>query len=322
MNEPTLNYVLCPGPAAEAFSPVSAAACGAASGQHRMGYWEWNATGSSAHPHVVICVHGLSRQGRDFDTLARTLSQHARVICPDVAGRGQSDWLADPMGYQIPQYAADMLVLLAQVHQRAPISSLDWVGTSMGGLIGMAVAGQSGLPLPTPIRRLVLNDVGPVIEWQALQRIGQYLGQVVRFESLQQAADAMWTVSTSFGPHTPAQWLELSRAMVRPLPGGGVTLHYDPQIAVPFNTMTQASAADGEAMLWHLYDHIAANTLLLRGAQSDLLSRDTTRAMALRGPRARIIEFDGVGHAPTLVATDQVAAVTEFLLAPEGVVAG
>ena len=319
MNEPTLNYVLCPGSAAP---PSSAGAATAATSQHRMAYWEWNATGNPAHPHVVVCVHGLSRQGRDFDTLARTLSAHARVICPDVVGRGRSDWLADPMGYQIPQYAADMLALLGQIHQQAPIATLDWVGTSMGGLIGMGVTGQPGLPLPVPVRRLVLNDVGPVIQWEALQRIGQYLGQTVRFESLQQAADAMWAISTSFGPHTPEQWLELSRHMVRELPDGGLVLHYDPAIAVPFRTLTQESAAAGEATLWQLYDHITARTLLLRGAQSDLLSRETGQAMALRGPRARLVEFDGVGHAPTLVAADQVAAVTQFLLAQEGALAG
>ena len=287
-----------------------------------MAYWEWNATGNPAHPHVVVCVHGLSRQGRDFDTLARTLSAHARVICPDVVGRGRSDWLADPMGYQIPQYAADMLALLGQVHQQAPIATLDWVGTSMGGLIGMGIAGQPGVPLPSPVRRLVLNDVGPVIQWEALQRIGQYLGQAVRFESLQQAADAMWAISTSFGPHTPAQWLELSRHMVRELPQGGLALHYDPAIAVPFRTLTQESAAAGEATLWQLYDHITARTLLLRGAQSDLLLRATAEAMTLRGPRARLVEIDGVGHAPTLVAEDQVAAVAQFLLAQEGALAG
>ena len=319
MNEPTLNYVLCPGSAAP---PTSAGTAPAPDSQHRMAYWEWNATGNPAHPHVVVCVHGLSRQGRDFDTLARTLSAHARVICPDVVGRGRSDWLADPMGYQIPQYAADMLALLGQVHQQAPIATLDWVGTSMGGLIGMGIAGQPGVPLPAPVRRLVLNDVGPVIQWEALQRIGQYLGQAVRFESLQQAADAMWAISTSFGPHTPAQWLELSRHMVRDLPQGGLALHYDPAIAVPFRTLTQESAAAGEATLWQLYDHITARTLLLRGAQSDLLSRATAEAMALRGPRARLVEFDGVGHAPTLVAEDQVAAVAQFLLAQEGALAG
>lgn len=283
-----------------------------------MAYWEWNATGNPAHPHVIVCVHGLSRQGRDFDVLARELSQHARVVCPDVVGRGQSDWLADPMGYQIPQYGADMVALLAQLHQQAPIATLDWVGTSMGGLIGMGIAGQPELPLPAPVRRLVLNDVGPVIQWQALQRIGQYLGFLARFESLQQAADAMWAISTSFGPHTPAQWLELSRAMVRSLPEGGVTLHYDPAIAVPFRSVTQEAAAAGEAFLWQLYDQITARTLLLRGAQSDLLSHETAQAMGQRGPRAQLVEFAGVGHAPTLVAADQVAVVRDFLLANGG----
>ena len=322
MIEPTLNYVPCPGPAAP---PVSSDRAPAPAQQHRMAYWEWNATGNPAHPHVVVCVHGLSRQGRDFDTLARALSQHARVVCPDVVGRGQSDWLADPTGYQIAQYAADMLALLAQLHQQAPITTLDWVGTSMGGLIGMAVTGQPGLPLPVAVRRLVLNDVGPVIQWQALQRIGLYLGQLARFDALQQAADAMWSISSSFGPHTPEEWLELSRAMVRPLPeavGGGMTLHYDPAIAVPFKALTQDSAAAGEVALWQLYDHITARTLLLRGAQSDLLTPETAQAMAQRGPRAQVVEFEGVGHAPTLVAADQVAAVADFLLAADSVVAG
>jgi pimeloyl-ACP methyl ester carboxylesterase len=215
-----------------------------------------------------------------------------------------------------------MLAMLGQLHQQGPIATLDWVGTSMGGLIGMGVTGQPGLPLPVPVRRLVLNDVGPVIQWEALQRIGLYLGQLARFESLQQAADAMWAISTSFGPHTPEQWLELSRHMVRTLPEGGITLHYDPAIALPFRALTQEAAAAGEAALWQLYDHISARTLLLRGAQSDLLSRSTAQAMAERGPRARVLEFEGVGHAPTLVAADQVAAVADFLLAAEGASAG
>jgi len=307
MIEPRLNYVSCPGPAAH---PQE----GAAAQQHRMAWWEWNATGNPHHPHVVVCVHGLSRQGRDFDTLARALCHRVRVVCPDVVGRGQSDWLADPMAYQLGQYAGDMLALLGHLHQQSPLQTLDWVGTSMGGLIGMAVCGQPGLPLPVPVRRLVLNDVGPVIEWQALQRIGQYLGQPVRFESVQQAADMLWSLSTTFGPHTPEQWLELSRAMVRPLPEGGLGLHYDPAIAVPFRAIVAQAAAAGEAALWQLYDHIDARTLLLRGAQSDLLSPATAQAMRQRGPQARLVEFAGVGHAPTLVAPDQVDAVVSFLL--------
>jgi len=280
-----------------------------------MAFWQWGDTGN---PHVVVCAHGLSRQGRDFDTLAAALAPHARVVCPDVVGRGQSDWLDDPQGYQIPTYAGDMLAMLGQLHATSPITSLDWVGTSMGGLIGMVLAGQPGLPLPVPVRKLVLNDVGPAIRWQALQRIGTYLGQTGRFESLQQAADAMWAVSTSFGPHTPAQWLELSRHMVRRLRSdaadGALTLHYDPAIAKPFGSLTEEQAQQGEAALWQLYDRIDADTLLLRGGDSDLLSHATAQAMAERGPRARLVEFAGVGHAPTLVAADQLRAVTSFLL--------
>lgn len=280
-----------------------------------MAYWEW---GDGSACHVVVCVHGLSRQGRDFDTLARALvegsAEPIRVVCPDVVGRGRSDWLKDPMGYQIPTYAADMLVLLAELQRQSPMTTLDWVGTSMGGLIGLVLSGQPDLPLPVKLGRLVLNDVGPVIQWSALQRIGQYLGNTGRFDSVEQAADAMWAISGTFGPHTPAQWLALTQAMVRPAPGGGFTLHYDPAVAVPFRTLTEASAQQGEAALWQLYDAVACPVLLLRGAQSDLLSADTARAMTQRGPKARLITFDGVGHAPTLIAQHQINAVAEFVL--------
>jgi pimeloyl-ACP methyl ester carboxylesterase len=280
-----------------------------------MAYWQW---GSPQGGHVIVCVHGLSRQGRDFDVLAQALLARAgdplRVVCPDVVGRGRSDWLKDPMGYQIPNYVGDMLAMLAQLHEQLPIESLDWLGTSMGGLIGMAVCGTPHLPLPVPVRRLVLNDVGPEIQWQSLQRIGSYLGNTGRFDTVEQAAAAMWAISTSFGVHTPEQWLALSRPMVRPLPEGGFTLHYDPAIAVPFRSVTQESSAQGQAALWQLYDNVKAKTLLTRGANSDLLSRETARAMTQRGPKARLIEFEGVGHAPTFVTDNQIEAVASFLL--------
>lgn len=301
MTVPTLNYVTCPDPA----------------GGHRMAYWLW---GAADAPHVVVCVHGLARQGRDFDTVAAALVERSpvplRVACPDVVGRGRSDWLADPMGYAVPTYAADMLQMLGQLQAAAPIATLDWVGTSMGGLIGMALAGTPSLPLPAAIRRLVLNDVGPVIQWSALQRIGTYLGNTGRFDTVQQAADALLQISQSFGPHTSEQWLALSQAMVRPLADGGFTLHYDPAIAVPFRALDAAAADAGQAALWQLYDQIRARTLLLRGAQSDLLSRATAEEMMRRGPRARLVEFEGVGHAPTLVADNQVETVASFLLTP------
>jgi pimeloyl-ACP methyl ester carboxylesterase len=297
MTEPTLNYVHCPD---------------AAEG-HRMAYWQW---GNPSSEHVVLCVHGLTRQGRDFDALAQGLldksNGNLRVVCPDVVGRGHSDWLKNAEAYQLPTYAADMLALLAQLRP----STLDWVGTSMGGLIGMAVCGTPDLPLPVTVRRLVLNDVGPALEWKALQRIGEYLGHTGRFTSVQQAADLMWTVSSSFGPHTSKDWLALSKHMVKPMADGSgdLTLHYDPAIAQPFSQMTEASVPGSEAQLWQLYDHIQAKTLLVRGAESDLLSRQTALDMAQRGPKASLIEFVGVGHAPTFVANDQIAAVASFLL--------
>ena len=287
-----------------------------------MAYWQW---GNPHSAHVVVCVHGLSRQGRDFDVLASALCERAgplpggiRVVCPDVVGRGESDWLTDPTGYQVPTYAADMLALLAQLHAQSPVTTLDWVGTSMGGLIGLVVCGQPGLPLPAPVRKLVLNDVGPTIEWPALVRIATYLGKAGQFGSLQEAADAMWMISSGFGPHTPEQWLALSQPMVRPvssLPGSLLRLHYDPALAVPFKDATQASTLQGQAVLWQLYDNITAQTLLLRGQHSDLLTVITARAMTERGPQARLVEFAGVGHAPTLVVQDQVDTVVRFLLA-------
>jgi pimeloyl-ACP methyl ester carboxylesterase len=294
MNQPTLNFVNCPD----------------TTGQHRMAYWQW---GDDNSDHVIVCAHGLSRQGRDFDVLAQALCDAApgklRVVCPDVVGRGKSDWLKDPMGYQIPQYAADMLALINQMQPK----TLDWVGTSMGGLIGMVVCGQPDLPLPVPVRKLILNDVGPAIEWLAIQRIGQYLGKAAQFESVQQAADAMWAISSSFGPHTKEQWLALSQAMVKPN-GAGFVMHYDPAIAIPFATATEESTKQGEATLWALYDNIKAQTLISRGALSDLLSVTTAEAMTLRGPTAQLVEFAGVGHAPTFVTADQVKTAVDFLL--------
>lgn len=284
--------------------------CLGAQGLHRMAYWEW---GDAANPRVVVCVHGLSRQGRDFDSLARGLSADFRVICPDVVGRGRSDWLADPLGYAIPTYVADMVTLLARLNA----AQVDWVGTSMGGLIGMMLASLPGAPL----RRLVLNDVGPAIEWAALERIGTYLGVPVRWRSLDEAADALWAVSQGFGPHTREQWLALSRHQLRPLDGAqgteaGFKPHYDPAIAVPFRALTAEQAAAGEALMWQAWARIEAEVLLLRGAQSDLLSAQTAQHMTQHGPRTRLVSFEGVGHAPTLVAPDQRAAVVDFLHRP------
>ena len=286
MTSPRLNHVQCLG----------------ARGLHRMAYWEW---GDAANPRVMVCVHGLSRQGRDFDVLAQAMSGEYRVVCPDVVGRGQSDALVDPMGYQIPAYVADMVTLLA----RLDAQSVHWVGTSMGGLIGLGLASLKD----SPVAKLVLNDVGPAIRFEAIQRIGTYLGAPMRWNSLDAAADYLWSISQSFGPHTREQWLALTRPMLKP-DGDGFKPHYDPAIAVPFKSLTAEMVAAGEAMTWHAFDVVRCPTLVLRGADSDLLAHETALAMTRRGPKAILREFAGVGHAPTLVADDQVQAVREFLL--------
>lgn len=278
--------------------------CLGSRGLHRMAYWEW---GDAANPRVLVCAHGLSRQGRDFDTLARDLGSDYRVICPDVVGRGRSDHLDDPMGYAIPHYVADMVTLVARLN----VERIDWVGTSMGGLIGLGLASLPG----SPVRRLVLNDVGPTIQPEALRRIGTYLGVPAHWHTVEDAADALLAISQGFGPHTREQWLELTRPQLV-ADGDGYKPHYDPAIAVPFRGITPELAVAGEAMLWQSYDRLACPTLLLRGADSDLLTRDTALAMAQRGPRARLHEFAGVGHAPMLVQPEQRAVVREFLLGP------
>ena len=274
-------------------------------GLHRMAYWEW---GDPANRRVLVCVHGLSRQGRDFDTLAADLCGTYRVVCPDVVGRGQSDWLADPTGYAVPAYVADMVTLLARLDAEV----VDWVGTSMGGLIGLGVAALAH----SPLRRLVLNDVGPVIEPSSLQRIGSYLGLPVRWRSVDEAADALLAISQGFGPHTREQWLALTRPQLKPDDNGGFKPHYDPAIAVPFRAITPEMAQAGQALLWQAWDSLRLPVLLLRGAESDLLSPATAQAMTERGPKARLVQFAGVGHAPTLVQAEQRQAVREFLTEP------
>jgi pimeloyl-ACP methyl ester carboxylesterase len=198
-----------------------------------------------------------------------------------------------------------MVTLLA----RLDAETVHWLGTSMGGLIGIALA---GLP-NSPIVRLVLNDVGPTIDPVGLVRIGEYIGKSLTWANEDEAADYLLTISQGFGPHTRAEWLALTRPMLR-REGERFRLHYDPAIGAALRAITPELAAAGEAALWAAYDRIRCPTLLLRGAASDVLSSATATAMTARGPRARLHEFAGVGHAPTIVAAEQVAVVRDFLL--------
>jgi pimeloyl-ACP methyl ester carboxylesterase len=276
--------------------------CLSPAGFHRMAYVEW---GDPRNPRVLVCVHGLTRCGRDFDFLAQSLAGEYRVVCPDVVGRGRSDWLRDPAHYQIPQYTQDMVALLA----RLDVERVDWLGTSMGGMIGMALAAQPG----SPIRRLILNDVGPVIAAGALERISIYLGNAPQFATLDEAERFVRTVSAPFGNLTDAQWRHLTVHTTKALPDGRFSLRYDPGIAAPFRAAMAAQDGGKDIVLWPLYDAVRCPTLVVRGEHSDLLSRTTVQEMQARGPRAQATEMPSVGHAPMFLDDDQVSVVHDFL---------
>lgn len=276
--------------------------CASPAGLHRIAYREW---GDPRNRDVLVCVHGLTRSGRDFDELARALCGQFRIVCPDVAGRGDSDRLADPKHYTWAQYVADMVTLIA----RLDVEAVNWLGTSMGGFVGMALAAQPG----SPVRRLILNDAAPVIAKAALERIATYVGQDLRFATLAEAEKYVRAISAPFGPHSDAQWRFLAETWVRRAEDGSFRPHYDTRIAEAF----RATMPEKDLELWHLYDAVRCPTLLVRGEQSDLVSRQTAAEMTRRGPKARLAEIRGVGHAPTLLQPEQIALVRDFLLEGE-----
>jgi pimeloyl-ACP methyl ester carboxylesterase len=271
-----------------------------------MAYKEW---GDPDNAKVLVCVHGVTRVADDFDALARALCDRYRVVCPDVVGRGRSDRLRDPALYVVPQYVADMVTLIARVTAANDDEGVHWFGTSMGGLIGIALASQEA----SPIRRMVLNDIGPVLDPAAMARIGDYIGQDVRFPSYEEGAAFVRAVSTSFGPHSEEQWDKLTRDVLVQQPDGHWTRHYDLGLAAPFKALTPERVAHDEAQLWAAYDAIRCPTLLVRGELSDLLSHATAQEMTRRGPQPRLVEIAGVGHAPTFLQPEQIAIAREFL---------
>ena len=269
------------------------------SGPHDMAYVEW---GDVFNPNVLICVHGLTRNSRDFDFLAEAMADRYRVVCPDVVGRGRSAWLDNKNDYGFPLYAADMQALIAHLG----VSKVDWVGTSMGGLIGMLLAAAPS----SPIRKLVLNDVGPVITVESLKRIGSYTGTAPVFPNYAAAEAYIRLVSAPFGPLTDAQWRHLTIHSLRERPDGQYEMGYDPGIGDAFRNNPIVANVD----LWALYDMIKCPTMLVRGAESDLLTRETAQQMTERGPKAQKFEITGVGHAPVLMDEAQIRIVRNFLL--------
>lgn len=303
-----------------------------AGGFHRIAYLDW---GNPASDHVVVCVHGLARNSRDFDYLARELASDCRVVCVDVVGRGDSEWLAEKGDYSFSTYLADAAALIARIS--APVAPvgfgtvrtfrsrrsaaaapkrIDWIGTSMGGLIGMLLAAKRG----SPIRRLVLNDVGPFISWGSLYRLKGYVTGVVSFRSLAEVEAHLREVLIQFGPLTDEQWRHLAEHSVFDAGEGRLQLRYDPGIG---DSMRGARADPEFPMgpnflsgidLWSTWAEIQCPTLVLRGAESDVLSRETLVRMKASRPGVEALELPGIGHAPALMSYDQIAAVEEFLL--------
>ncbi|MCK5361702.1 MAG: alpha/beta hydrolase [Gammaproteobacteria bacterium] len=267
-------------------------------GSHRVAYTEF---GESDNPRVLICVHGLTRNGRDFDTLAAALAGDYRVICPDVAGRGASDWLAEKNDYGYPQYVSDMVALISHLSA----DSVHWLGTSMGGLIGMLLAAQPG----SPVARLVMNDVGPLIPKAALARIAAYVGGDPRFSSVQQLDDYLREIYAPFGPFTDAQWRGLVRSSARELDNGEIGLAYDPDIAVPLKAMPLE-----DVDMWPAWRSVECPVLVIRGDRSDVLLAETAQTMTTTGPRAWLAVRAGIGHAPTLMSDDEIVLVGDWLL--------
>ncbi|MDQ9170174.1 alpha/beta hydrolase [Oxalobacteraceae bacterium R-40] len=267
-----------------------------------MVYKEW---GKENNPNVLICVHGLTRASDDFDALADALCGQYRIICPDVVGRGRSSWLKNPAYYTLPVYVSDLLHLIAQ----ARTETLAWLGTSMGGLIGMMIAAMDA----GYVQKLILNDIGPALNPAAMSRIGDYVGQQHEFATFEEAEQYVRNISSSFGPHDEEQWHKLARNVLKTNAQGKWIRNHDPGIALPFHSQMEGGRQQAEKLLWAAYESLSCPTLLVRGRESDLLTASTAREMTRRGPKAKLIELDEVGHAPMFMHAEQIELVTRFL---------
>jgi len=269
------------------------------SGFHRIVYNEWGKPNGSP---PVVCIHGLTRNSHDFDYLAAMLARDGRrVVCPDIVGRGKSDWLVDKRNYTFATYCSDFTAMLARLGG----DEFDWVGTSLGGLIGMFMAAQPN----SPIRRLVINDAGPFIPKEAPRRMLTYVGTQATFPSLAEAEQYLRKILAPYGKLNDEQWAHLTRYSVRQRADGTYETAYDPGIAVPMKSVPIA-----DLNLWPVWDQIRCPVLVLRGAESDVLMKETAEKMKTRGPKVTIVEFEGVGHAPPLLASRHIDVVRNWLL--------
>jgi len=275
--------------------------CSGFAGTYKMAYWEW---GDPNNQNVLICLHGLTGQGRDFDYLAKSLRKDYRIICPDIVGRGRSDWLVDGSQYQIPIYSMDIIGLMDHLG----IDSAVFLGSSMGGFISLGVAAID----QKRIKKLILNDVSLKMEFEGYERIADYVGRVVQFNNLEEAVLYTQEIAATFGHHSFEQWAALTEPGLKEH-GRFLVPRYDIRIADNIRSAnTESKIADSE-LLWQIYDGLTMPTLLIRGERSDFLSYSTAIAMTQRGPKAKLIQVPNVGHSPTFMFDDQVQIVKDFL---------
>lgn len=267
------------------------------SGFHRQAYMDWD--GPADRP-AALCVHGLTRNSRDFDFLAAELARTRRVVAADIVGRGESDWMQNSSTYDYPNYVSDMAMLINNMN----VPELDWIGTSMGGIIGMLIAASPN----APVRKLVLNDVGAMVPKPALERIADYLGREFSFSSLEEIEAHLRLIHEPFGPLTDAQWRHMAIHSSRQTEDGSWQLHYDPAIAEPILAKPMQ-----DVDLWPVWDAIACPVLVIRGETSDILTEETAHEMTLRGPKADLVTIAGSGHAPALMDDDQITIIRDWL---------
>lgn len=267
---------------------------------HNMVYYEW---GDPNNPKVLLCIHGLFRNARDFDTLAETLSSHYRVICPDMIGRGLSDKVTNPKDYNILTYLSDIAILLAHLG----ITQIDYLGTSMGGIIGMVMAAMHH----SPIKKLVLNDIGPFVDAKALQEIVTYgtEGSKRSFETLGEVEVYLKKTYSSFAQLSPEQWNHLAECGVWQNSNKQYELAYDPKIIENVRLAIQNNIPQ-----WALWSSIQCPILVLHAALSNVLSEDTVLKMQQLQPTLKTIKIPNIGHPVSLMKKEEIDWVEEWLI--------
>jgi pimeloyl-ACP methyl ester carboxylesterase len=271
-------------------------------GFHRIAYTEW---GKESPRAPIICVHGLTRQGRDFDSLANYLSERGHhLFCPDIVGRGDSDWLKNPLHYTYEQYIADMTALIARTQK----DEITWIGTSMGGLIGMFLSAQT----QSPIKRLILNDVGPSIPIQAVMRISKYMGMDPEFSSVTEAKNYYKNIYQDYGELSEDDWTSFTEHSICEIAPQKFISKLDPQIKFSFPTKSQIAwqailhplkTLEGglfDIDLWHIFRKVSCPILIIHGNRSDLLLTETILKMKDIHPNVEVIDVPNAGHAPLL----------------------